>query len=182
MAKSYFEQLEDAISERNWKKVEKIYEGMTGKKVESLGRDNVRMVEEEEDALPSSLLFGWSASTTALLSDDLRSAGVFALPLRTSSRTPSTTRRAARGPKSEAWRCYFLVLVSVEVRERRERVRARETVSKRQEQQQQQKTHDQRLLELLERVLAVLQSPVGEELVDDLIVVFWFLVMREGER
>ena len=75
-----------------------------------------------------------------------------------------------------------MVLVSVEVRERRERVRARETVSKRQEQQQQQKTHDQRLLELLERVLAVLQSPVGEELVDDLIVVFWFLVMREGER
>ena len=56
----------------------------------------------EEDVL-SSCDFGWSAATTALLSEDFKSAGVLALPLRTSSRTPSTTRRAARGPKSDAW-------------------------------------------------------------------------------
>lgn len=42
-------------------------------------------------------------------------------------------------------------------------------------------THDQRLLELLEGVLAVLEGPVGEELVDDL-GCFFGLVLAERER
>jgi hypothetical protein len=78
--------------------------------------EDINEEEEEEPSLrvpvplslplpPSSVaaFFGCSAATTALLSEAFRSAGVLALPLRTSSRTPSTTRRAARGPKSDAW-------------------------------------------------------------------------------
>ena len=60
---------------------------------------------EEEDGAslpPPPSVFGCSAATTALLREAFRSAGVLALPFRTSSRTPSTTRRAARGPKSDA--------------------------------------------------------------------------------
>jgi hypothetical protein len=71
--------------------------------IEEEGGEEEEEEEEEGDELPS-VAFGWSAATTALLREDFKSAGVLALPLRTSSRTPSTTRRAARGPKSDAWR------------------------------------------------------------------------------